>query len=127
MDIVAILGTGVSGFSFLLLYISYKLTSSIQQRILDVNLKDMDVEKLNVWGIIADKHTFGNDPNDVLFWILDIAGFAMHTVGRIDLESRLAVFLNDFVHTRRAITLRRFVVFGQVEVDRYRFVYECQV
>lgn len=55
MDIVAILGTGVSGFSFLMLFIGYQLTSKIQSRILDTNLADLDKERLKAWNAIATK------------------------------------------------------------------------
>ena len=55
MDIVAILGTGVSGFSFLMLLIGYQLTSKIQSKILDVNLATLDKDKLEAWNAIASK------------------------------------------------------------------------
>lgn len=55
MDIVAILGTGVSGFSFLMLLIGYQLTSKIQSKILDVNLASLDKARLEAWNAIATK------------------------------------------------------------------------
>lgn len=55
MDIVEILSTGVSGFAFLMLYIGFRLTSRIQNKILDVNLKETDVKKLEVWSSLAER------------------------------------------------------------------------
>jgi hypothetical protein len=55
MDIVQILGTGVSGFSFLMLFVGYRLTSSIQGKILDANLATFDSVRLKVWSSIAER------------------------------------------------------------------------
>ncbi|HHB94461.1 MAG TPA: hypothetical protein ENK88_04880 [Campylobacterales bacterium] len=55
MDFVAILSTGVSGFAFLMLYIGFTLTSSVQKKILDVNIQDTDDSKLVIWGKLAEK------------------------------------------------------------------------
>lgn len=55
MDFVAILSTGVSGFSFLMLYVGFKLTSSVQQRISDVCLQKTEPEKLEIWRKLADR------------------------------------------------------------------------
>ena len=53
-------------------------------------------------------------------------GLAKSAVSRrlVDLESRLTIFFNDFVNASWTISLRRFVVFGQVEVDRDRFIFQ---
>ncbi len=51
----------------------------------------------------------------------------MHAVAGADLEPRLAVFLDDLVDARRAITLRGFVKLRQVVFDRHGFVPELQV
>ena len=55
LDIVAILGTGATGFSFLMLFVGYKLTSDIQKRILDTSLLDLDPDRLATWEKIAGK------------------------------------------------------------------------
>lgn len=55
MDFVGILSTGVSGFSFLMLYVGYRLTSSVQKKILDVDLQGTDTDRIEVWGKLADK------------------------------------------------------------------------
>jgi|GEM_PF-1444684 len=55
LDIVAILGTGVSGFSFLLLLMGYKLTSDVQNKILNIKMSDIDSKHLKTWERITDK------------------------------------------------------------------------
>ena len=55
MDIVQILSTGVSGFAFLMLLVGYKLTSQIQNKILDIQLAEIEVEKLSLWSDLANK------------------------------------------------------------------------
>lgn len=55
MDIVAILGTGVSGFSFLMLLVGYQLTSKVQNKILDANLANFDKDRMEAWNSIATK------------------------------------------------------------------------
>lgn len=55
MDFVELLSTGVSGFAFLMLYVGYQLTSSVQKKILDVNLQETDADRLKVWNDLADK------------------------------------------------------------------------
>ncbi|ACA86564.1 MULTISPECIES: hypothetical protein [Shewanella] len=55
LDVVAILGTGATGFSFLMLFIGYKLTSDVQNKILDTSLLDFEPEKLKIWEEMAGK------------------------------------------------------------------------
>ena len=57
--------------------------------------------------IIRASAAFRDDPVDVLGRVLDVAGFAVNAVLSIDLQSRLAALLDEFVDTRRAITLLR--------------------
>jgi hypothetical protein len=54
LNIVAILGTGATGFSFLLLFVSYLLTSKVQNKLLEVELK-YSGEQLKVWQNLAHK------------------------------------------------------------------------
>src|SRR3546814_2231855 len=63
-------------------------------------------------------------PDDILRRILDITGFAVDAVLRVDLQARVAagVVAHDFVDARRAIALRRLVVELQVMLDRDRGV-----
>ena len=52
----------------------------------------------------------------------------MHAVLRVDLETLLAAFLgNHFIHASRAVTLGRFVVERQVNVDRNACVAQLEV
>ncbi|MFV0438290.1 MAG: hypothetical protein ACK5PS_12995 [Desulfopila sp.] len=77
MDIVAVLGTGVSGFSFLMLLIGYQLTSRIQGKILDMNLAELDKDKLTTWMEIANRQ-LANTRFFMLFsTIFLIAGLAV--------------------------------------------------
>ena len=78
-------------------------------------------------GAIGTAATLRHHPDDVLLRILDIAGFAVHAVGCVDLKSRLAVLLDDFVNACRAISLCRFIVLRQVVVNRDRFVFQRQM
>lgn len=62
-----------------------------------------------IWPIAA----LGHCPNNVLRWIFDVTGFAMHTVLKIyDKPGRRVVFGDDLVNTRRTVSLRRFGVGG---------------
>src|SRR6476469_4221272 len=44
--------------------------------------------------VVRSSPALRNDPLDVLAWILDVAGLAMHAVGRVDLQPRAARFLD---------------------------------
>ena len=60
--------------------------------------------------------------------ILDVAGFTVDAVLRVDLELLLAVLLLDhFVDARRAVTLRGFVELDQIREDGDRVVGQLQV
>lgn len=53
------------------------------------NIDDrIDFHWLHVW-IVGTAASFGSCPFNVLGWILDIAGFAMNAVLRIDLQARI--------------------------------------
>ena len=68
--------------------------------------------------IVRPVAPLGNCPIDVLAWVFDIAGFAMHTVLEVDDKLLFAVFFDHFVNARRAVALRGFRVFGQVDTNR---------
>src|SRR3954447_14900565 len=59
--------------------------------------------------IVRSTAALGYNPINVLLRVLDIAGFAMHAVLRVDLQPRLAGrgFHHDLVHARRTIALFR--------------------
>ena len=61
--------------------------------------------------IIWASSSFRDHPIDVLRRIFNITRFAMYAVLRVDLKLFATVlFLNDFVNTRGAVTLSRFIV-----------------
>lgn len=66
-------------------------------------------------------------PVDVLARVFDVAGFAMHTVLKVDDELLFAVFFDHFVNARWAVSLRGLCVFGQVDPDRDAGVFELQM
>src|SRR5690606_32140468 len=70
---------------------------------------------------------WGN-PHDILRGVLDVAGFAMHTVLRIDLQAVFTVVVfNKFVYRRRAIARLGSGVLGQVDRHRNGRVFQGQV
>src|SRR6185312_3274494 len=61
--------------------------------------------------VIGTAATLGHHPVDILGRILDVAGLAVHTVLRVDLQPRLAVTdAHDLVHARRTIALFRRII-----------------
>ena len=59
-------------------------------------------------GIVRPVTALRRGPDDILAGVLDIAGFAMHAVLKVDLEAWLfAVFGHKFVNTRRRAIVRR--------------------
>src|SRR5262249_9744711 len=56
--------------------------------------------------IIWSTTPFGRDPGDVAVWILDVAGFAMDAVLRVDHEGWITALLHPFIDTRRTVALR---------------------
>ncbi len=79
LDIVAILGTGATGFSFLMLFIGYKLTSDIQNKILDTSLLDLDPSKINAWEKMAEKQINNTRVFLAFTLVFLIAGLAILT------------------------------------------------
>src|ERR1051325_1436733 len=77
--------------------------------------------KLHV-GIIRPSSALGDDPFYVLGLVLDVAGFAVNAILRVDLEARPGRFLDELVDARRAIALLGPRIFGEVDRDRNRRV-----
>ena len=77
--------------------------------------------------IVRPVAPLGACPIDVLAWVFDIAGFAMHAVLEVDDKLLFAVFFDHFVNARRAIPLCGFCVFRQVDPDRDACVFEVQM
>jgi len=71
---------------------------------------------LHIW-VIRTTTTFWNPPLDILCRVFDVAGFAMNTILRIDLEHLFAIFFQHLINPGGAITLGRFGIFGEVELD----------
>src|SRR4051812_20364051 len=67
-------------------------------------------------GIIRASSAFGDDPVDVLGRVLDVAGFAVDAILRVDLEARSGRFLDEFIDSGRAISLLRPGIFGKVDL-----------
>ena len=73
--------------------------------------------------VIRPACAFGANPSNVLRRVFDVARFAVHAVGGVDLQARTAVFFNDFVHTGRTIARFGWGVFFVVHVyHRLRIV-----
>src|SRR5690348_1114392 len=78
--------------------------------------------------VIGASAAFGSDPVDILGRVLDVAGFAVDAVLRIDLQPGLTVLrLHEFVDARRTITLFGPGIYGQVDGRRYVRVLERQM
>ena len=70
-------------------------------------------------GVVGTTAPFRSYPGNVLGWIFDIAGLAVHAVLEVDLKARLALIIfDDFVHPGRAVALCGLGVFGQVLMNR---------
>src|SRR5580693_2963269 len=57
--------------------------------------------------VIRPAAAFGWHPGDVLVGVLDVAGFAVDAILRVDDEARLATLLDPFVDAGWAIARRR--------------------
>jgi hypothetical protein len=89
------------------------------------NRRAFDRLHVRVVGAVA---TLWDGPCDVLAWVFDIAGFAMHAVLEVNLEAWLfAFFCDHFVNACRTVALGGLVKFGQVDRDWHGGVFERQV
>jgi uncharacterized NAD(P)/FAD-binding protein YdhS len=81
--------------------------------------------------IIGAAAAFRRRPGDVLRGVLDVAGFAMHAILRVDDEARIGlarlVAVDDLVNARRAIEPRRLGVARQVDAYGDRRVRQLQM
>ena len=79
-------------------------------------------------GIIGATAALGTDPVDILARVLDIAGFAVDAVLRVDLKFRIPfIIAHDLVNACRAISLRRLGVQRQIDHDGNAGVRELEV
>src|SRR5829696_9995562 len=60
----------------------------------------------HIW-VIRTAAPLGRHPSDVLIRILDIAGFAVDAVLRVDDKARITALLHPFIDAGRTITRRR--------------------
>ena len=81
---------------------------------------------LHIW-VIRSSCTLGHNPSDVLRRILDVTGFTVHAVLRVDLETRAITLFNNFVYPSRAIALGWLGIHGQVVPNWHVGVFQCQV
>src|SRR3984957_4866102 len=81
--------------------------------------------------IIRPAAAFGGGPVDVLLGVLDVAGFAMDAVLRVDDEARILarrfVAIDDFIDAGRQMEPRRLAKLGQVDADGNRRVLQAQM
>jgi len=70
-------------------------------------------------GVVWPPKSFRRYPHDVLRWVFDVAGFAMHTVLGIDLEAWTGFFFHNLVDARGAVALGGFIVKRQISGNRY--------
>lgn len=69
--------------------------------------------------VVRAAASFGSDPDNILCRVLDIAGFAVQTVGGIDLQTCFSIGIrHEFINGCRAITGFGTGVFR--EIDGYR-------
>ena len=67
--------------------------------------------------IVRTSSSFRYDPVDILGRILDVAGFAMNAVLRVNLELFISIlFNNNFIDTGGTIPLRRLVIERQIRI-----------
>ena len=68
--------------------------------------------------IVRPAAALGRNPGNILIRVLDIAGFAVDAVLRVDLQPRFAVFAHDFVNAGRSVALLGRVIEREVRLDR---------
>src|SRR3954447_7773249 len=56
-------------------------------------------------GVVGTAAALRHYPFDVLCWVFDVTGFAVDAVLRIDLQPGSSGFLNNLVHSGRAVPL----------------------
>src|SRR5215216_882531 len=66
-------------------------------------------------------------PIDILRRVLDVAGFAMHAVLRVDLKAKPSALVHHLINASGAIALRRLRIDRKRVADRNRAVLELQV
>ena len=71
-------------------------------------------------GVVGTPSPFRANPRDILARVLDIAGFTVDAVLRVDLKVRFpAVIRDNLIDSGRAVPLCRLGVIRQIDRDRY--------
>ena len=79
-------------------------------------------------GVTGTTPALRHDPGNVLGRVLDVTGFAVNTILRIDLKSLATFrFFNYLVNAGWAVTLCRLIVFRQVHPQRDGGICEAQM
>ena len=81
-------------------------------------------------GIIRPAAALGRRPVDVLLGVLDVAGFAIDAVLRVDDETRVLarsfIAIDHFIDAGRTIEPRRLAISRQIDADGNRRVLQAQ-
>ena len=78
--------------------------------------------------VIGPTTAFRRDPHDVLGWVFDVAGLAVHAVLRVDLQTvAVVVVLHKLVHAGGAVAALWACVLGQIDRNGNRSVFEGEV
>ncbi|EAP75820.1 hypothetical protein ISM_13180 [Roseovarius nubinhibens ISM] len=78
-------------------------------------------------GVVRPVTALRRGPVDVLLGILDVTGLAVHAVLEVDDKFRLPVLFDHLIDPRRAVALRRFGIFRQVDLNRNARILELEV
>src|SRR5215208_3566348 len=78
--------------------------------------------------VVRPATALGGDPDDVLRRVLDVAGLAMHAVGRVDLQAVVVVLVfHEFVYAGRAIAAFGARVLGEIHLHGNRIILQREV
>ena len=73
-------------------------------------------------GVIGSAQAFRSYPTDILRRIFDITGLTVNAVLSINLKARFVTICDDFIHSRRAVTLSGFIIGRKIDLNRNRGV-----
>src|SRR5262249_13577636 len=78
--------------------------SGISLNVLMWRYRDKDIQRKSHIRIIGASAALGRNPSDILVGILDVAGFAVDAILRVDHEFWRVPFLNPLVDARRTVS-----------------------
>src|SRR5690349_22573089 len=78
--------------------------------------------------IIGSAPAFGDDPDDILLRVFDVAGFAVDAILRVDLKPGIGpgIVAHDLVYAGRAVALLGRRIKREIVLDRNRGVLEAE-